>query len=285
MANFSITSSIKSFERLFLAPWKLPKTKDKLDTKRFFTPLDQAIKEIEKRRQNKDLVNTVNEFLNNDIPEHFLGDKPICYLSRHVATPNYESLRFIELARPYKLPLIIGQDRHGKFVSNNELKLPLGKMPVTKGISHNQDEIIENFTIIDFAKSLGKPMSQIYTKFGVNLVTYHNKLFREIYSNTVQIADESDWVDRNFREDIIKQYEHMLALMCVHGIMFESYPTTEHDFVKEVLAPAFDKITAKFGIKPLIVEHIPDELEITRNWNAYPSVLYSFIKRDLETIL
>ncbi len=253
------------------------KNEEDLDNRRFFTPLDEAIEEINKRRQDKKLCQTVRKFLNNDIPGHFQGDQPICYLSRHIATPNYETLRFVELAKPTNLPMVIGQDRRGKFVTNNELKLPLGKMPITKGYSHNKDEIIEYFTIINFDKSQGKPLEEVQTKFGINLVEFHNNLLREIYPSSIIISDETEWVDRNFRDNIVKQYEKMLALMCIYGIMFESYPTTERDFVKEVLAPSFDFIAKKFGVKPLIVEHISEELEITRNWNAYPSVLYPFV--------
>lgn len=249
---------------------------------KYFTPLDEAVAKIKDRRLDKDLFKKVAYFLNDDIPEHFAHLDPIFYLSRHIATPNYEALRFIELTKPYGLPIVIGQDSKGLFVSHNELKRTLGKLPVTKGISRNQDEIIEYFTILDFAESQGKPFSQIKTKFNTDLVKYHNELFLQIYPVGIHIADESDWIDRNHRDNILEQYKKMLALLIVHGIMLESYPPNEHEFVTEVLEPAFDEVTQHFGLRPLITKHIDDTLEEARDWNGYPSIFYQFLKEDLS---
>ena len=246
-----------------------------------FTPLEEAVEEIKKRNQDSHLRKKVEDFLNGDIPEHFNQEQPIFYLSRHVATPNYEALRCVELAKPFDLPLVIGQDSKGKFVSNNVLKRAAAKLPITTGFTHEQDEIIEYVTIVDFAKYQGLPLSEIVTKNGANFVTYHNQLFTHIYPEDVSIAEEADWVDRNHRDDIAKQYEKMVALLCVHGIMLESYPEEETLFVREVLEPAMKKVEETIGVKPLIVEHIDDDLEVTRDWNGYPSVLYKIIKDSI----
>ncbi len=281
MSEFSLAASIQSLERLFLAPWKKAPA-EPAAAYDFFTPLDEAVVEIQRRRQNPVLMAQIAEYLHNDIPKHFTGPDPIFYLSRYAATPNYETLRFIELTKDLPYRSVIGQDRDGKFVSNNELKRALGKLPVTKGVSHTNDEIIEYFTIIDFNTANGKPMSLVDTKFKLNLVEFHNKLFREIYDDSViSIADETEWVTRNHRDNLLEQYKHMLALMCAHGIMFESYPPSELLLVETILRPALAEIEQQFGCKPLIVEHIPGELELLRDWNAYPSVLYPFIKRSL----
>lgn len=247
------------------------------------TPLDEAVVEIRERRKNKVLFQKVNDYLNGDIPKHFDREEPIFYLSRHIATPNYESLRFVELVKPYGLPLVIGQDSKGKFVSNNELKRPLGKMPVTKGVSRRLDEIIENFTVVDFAEAQGKPFSEIRTKGGTGLVEFHNNLFTKVYPTEVELAEESDWIDRNHRDNILEQYKRLLALMCVNGIMLESYLDNEKNFVETILIPAMKEVEEVIGCKPLIVEHISPELEVTRDWNGYPSVLYQYIKRHLES--
>ena len=250
--------------------------------KSIFTPLPEAVLEIKKRREDAELIKRVDEYLNGDIPKHFNREEPILYLSRHIATPNYESLRFVELGKPHNLPLVIGQDSRGKFVSNNDIKRPLGKMPVTKGFSSRQDEIIENFTIVDFADAQGKPFGDIKTKRGADLVQFHNELFSKIYPTEVEVAEEADWVDRNHRGDLLEQYKKMLALMCTYGIMFESYTDNDKDFVRTILKPAMAAVELCIGCKPLIVEHIDPKLELTRDWNGYPSVLYQYIKQHLE---
>lgn len=249
---------------------------------KFFTPLDSAVEEIKRRQLDTALFKKVEDFLGGDIPEHFAQPDPIFYLSRHIATPNYEALRFVELTKPYGLPMVIGQDSKGIFVSNNDLKRPLGKLPVTKGVSRNLDEIVEYFTIVDFTEHQGKPFAEIKTKFNRDLVSYHNELFRQIYPVEMEIVDESDWIDRNHRGDIVAQYKKMLSLLIVHGIMLESYPPHEHGFVANVLEPAYDEVSEYFGVTPLISEHIDSTLEETRDWNGYPSVLYQFLKNDTE---
>jgi hypothetical protein len=259
-----------------------PSPQPPYNPKNFFTPLEEAISEAKQRRNNPELVKKIHDYLNGDIPKHFDREEPVLYLSRHIATPNYEALRFVEIGKPHALPLVIGQDKKGKFVSHNELKRALGKLPVIKGISRRQDEIVENFTILDFAQSQGKPFNELTTKHGKDLVEFHNSFFQHIYPGVVEIADESDWIDRNHRDNIAEQYKKILALMVLHGIMFESYLDHEYSLVESAIGPAFDEIITTFGLKPLIVEHIDEELELTKDWNAYPSVLYQFIKGDID---
>jgi hypothetical protein len=248
----------------------------------FYTPLEEAILEIKKRREDPILMKKVREYLNGDIPAHFDREQPILYMARHIATPNYEAMRFVELGKPYGLPLVIGQDTKGKFVSHNDLKKALGKLPVTKGISRRQDEITENFTVVDFDCAQGKPFCEVTTRHGKNLVDFHNNFFQHIYPTEVEIVDESDWIDRNHRDDLKEQYKKMLSLTIAHGIMFESFVENEKPVLETAVRPAFDEVFSHFGIKPLIVEHIEPDLEVTRDWNGYPSILYQFIKRDLE---
>lgn len=248
------------------------------------TPKNQAIEEIKKRRKDKELVKKVSNFLDGDIPAHFNQEKPILYLSRHLATPNYEALKFIEIGKPLGLPLVIGQDTKGIFTSNNEMKRGLGKLAVTKGVSRTLDEIIEYFTLVDFSTEQGKSLCEVKTKAGISLIELHAKLLRKIYPNTVKICDESDWIDRNYRDNLLKQYENMLALMTVYGVMFETYTESETNFVNDILIPSFKNVEQKIGVRPLIVELINDEIEMTRNWEGYPSVLYQFIKEELVKI-
>ncbi len=257
-------------------------TRPPYNSKDFFTPLEEAIFEAKRRREDPELMKRVRAYLNDDIPAHFDRSEPILYLSRHIATPNYEALRFVEIGKPYNLPMVIGQDRKGKFVSHNELKRSLGKLPVTKGVSRRQDEIVENFTVLDFATSQGKPFHELKTNHGKDLVEFHNSFFQYIYPKEVEIADEADWIDRNHRDNIVEQYKKMLALTTIFGVMFESYPDNEQHLVTSAVAPAFEEVTKAIGVRPLIVEHISPELELTRDWNGYPSVLYQFIKGDID---
>jgi hypothetical protein len=251
---------------------------DKIISGLFCPSIDEAVAEIENRRKNPDLAKKVADYLQNDIPEHFSRSKPIFYFSRHLATPNFETEQVIEITKLHNLALVIGEDIKGIFVANNELKISLAKLPVVSGFSRRGDEIIENVTIVDFSTNQGKPMDEILTKSGETLSNFHHNLFKSVYPNLPEIVDESQWIDRNNRNDIREQYKKMLALLCVHGIMFESYVPNESKFVSEVVKPAFDAIEKEIGVRPLIVEHISSDLELTRNWNSYPNNVYDFVQ-------
>lgn len=249
-------------------------------TKLMYTPLAEAVSIVHKRKTDVDLVNRVHKYLGGDIPDHFLGDKPIGYLSRFFATPNYELLHVAEITKRHKLQLVVGEDRKSKFNDHNELKRHLAKLRVHKGLSHNKDDIVEYFTIADFNAIKGLPLCDIKTIFGISLEAFHKELMAEmVLSNTI-VADETDWVDRNHRDDIFTQYKKMWAIVSVHGIIFESITADEHIFLKEIMYPSFKEVADELGVKPLIVEHITPEMETEKNWNTYPSVLYQYIKRQ-----
>ncbi len=253
-----------------------------MDNKPLLTTPEAAVEEIQRRRENPKLMQQVADFLHGDIPPHFIGAQPIAYLARHVATPSFETLHFIEIGKQLGLPIVIGEDIKDKFVSNNCLKYALGKLSVVKGMTRNSDEIIERFTIVNFDEAQGKPLSEVKTIFGEPLISIHANLLKEIYPEGVHIVDESTWIDRHHRGDLFEHYKRVLALTLVHSIMFETYVAEDYEFVETVLKPAFAHIESTFGYKPLISELIPPEIQRQRNWDAYPSVVYPFLKKRFD---
>lgn len=245
------------------------------------TPYNVAMKELLRRREDPELMQRVQSFLNYDIPDHFKNG-PILYLSRHIATPSFTTINFIELCKSKKLPIIIGQDKNDIFVSNNSLKRSLGKMPIVKGTTKSFEEIIEFFTIIDFKKSQGRQLKDIVTVFDVNLIEYHNKLLRDLYPNEVAIVDESGWVDNNHRGDLLLHYKKLLSLLVVHGIMFEFYEEEDQQIVTEVIIPAFEFVEKYFGCKPLICNLMKENIEYHHDWNSYPNIFYKTVKNNVE---
>lgn len=249
-----------------------------MNTEKFFTPVNEAIEEIQRRRLDVGLRKRVEDFLHGDIPKHFDGDTPILYLARHVITPSFSVLRFIEITQKFNLPTVLSQDVKDKFVSNNSVKHALGKLPVMKGVSRRVDEIVEYFTVIDFKEAQGKSFSDIKTKFNTPLVDFHVNLFKEIYPQGVTIIDESDWIDRNDRGNLIEHYKKMLSLYIFHGVLFETFLAEDAEFVEKVLEPSFAFVEEHFGCRPLICELLDKETNTQRNWDAYPSIFYAHIK-------
>jgi hypothetical protein len=249
----------------------------------FLTPLPQALEEISERRKNIQLHTAVFNYLQADIPSHFLHEQPILYLSRHLATPNFESLKFIEVAKPHNLPIVIGEDSHGKFTSINESKKSLGKMSIVKGMNRNRDEIIENFTIVDFGKWDGSTIGEVVTNFNKPLTEFHHGLFTEIYPKGITIVDEAAWIDRHHRNDILEQYKHLLVLLLLHGIMCEVYYQNDLQFVEEILKPAFTFVVDTFGHRPLIHGFVDGMHHQEKDLVMYPSVLYPFLDQAVTT--
>lgn len=247
-----------------------------------FTPLAKAVTEAERRKNDSVITSKIAKFLDDDIPKHFSGTKPVFYLSRHLGSPNFESIKVLEMTKDYNLPLIVGEDSKGIFVSSNCIKVPLGKLPVLTGVNKNKEEIIENITIIDFNKNQGKRFCDIETKWGQSLVDFHRELVLASQLRDIEIVDEAAWIDRHNRENIYKQYVHILTLMCAHGILMESFFIDEIDFVKEIVEPAFKEVENNIGVKPLIVEHIDHKEELERIWDAYPESLHDMIKGKLN---
>lgn len=272
----SAVSSISSFNTILSSTYyKFCKTESLLAD--FYTPLSEAVTTIEARRTQTNLQSAVQQYVENDIPDHLNQDTPVFYLSRFMATPNYETYHVHKMVGEYEYPLVIGVDYKSKFVSHNELKLALAKLPVVQSISKHGDDIVEYFTLTDFAEYNGKPFDTIYTNAGTPLVNVHKNLFN--YSQLpITVGDETRWVDKHHRCDIHEQYKQLLAILCTHGIMLESFTPSEYDFFREIVYPAFKTVEADLGVRPLIVEHITPTEEATCNWNAYPPHMYDYIK-------
>lgn len=244
---------------------------------KILTSLPEAIEESRRRRLNTDLVYSVSEFLQDDVPPHFISREPLLYLSRHLATPNFETLHAIQIARNNNVDLVIGEDPEDKFASNNFLKKSLGKISIVTGQAKNGDPIIENKTVVDFNTYSGLPFNKVVTNNNTLLTDLHSGLMQKYVDSDVVIVNESHWVKTHHNGDLLEYYKVFLSLMLVHGIMLEFYAVEDFEFVEEVLTPAFNFVENKFGFKPLICALLEPEQEFQKNWLAYPAEVKSHI--------
>jgi len=254
------------------------------DAENLLTPLPEALAEIERRKKDPVLKKKLEEYLNNDIPAYF-EDLPVLYLARHVATPNFETLRFLHLLEPLGLRTVIGQDLKDKFVPKNMLKKALGRLHVTTGITKHGKEFREHFAnarVIDFNTSSGKPFIEIKTLWGESLSDFHNELFAQLTNVRAEIVDDSDWIDRHHRGHHVSHYRKFLALFVLHGILFEDYSLDDKEerrFIRTVLRPAFKYVEKEFGYKPLIATLTPTSIESPDYWVSYPNKVMDIIKQ------
>lgn len=251
----------------------------------YLYPFPDVVEELTRRQQDTELRRRIEEYLANDIPE-YMKDGPALYISRHLATPNFETLRFIHLANPYPYKVVIGEDLQDKFVGHNELKWALGKLPICEGVSIKDDgttnERYRHITIVDFNTANGKKLIDIRTTWGEPLASFHHKLFARISGASVRIEDDSAWVDRHNRGDLLEHYKQFLALFIIHGVLFEDYileDKHEGAFVCDILDPAFKFVKERFGCQPLIARLNPTSVESCRYWVSYPSEVADFVTR------
>ena len=87
-----------------------------------YTPLSEALLLLDKRRKDPELITKVEKLLKGDIPEILKNNKKYAVLFRQIATPNYETKRFIALAKENNLCPVIFEYHNDKFTSNNEFK-------------------------------------------------------------------------------------------------------------------------------------------------------------------
>jgi len=243
---------------------------------KFHTPLDTCVKEIMERRKDTRLKKDIRNFLQNDVPAHFKNKKPIFYFSRYVATPDFETLRYIKQVSHYNFPIIIGEDHTDIFSSHSSLKRNLAKLPIITGTSRTGDGIVEFKTIVNFATQQGKRLMDVETIAGTRLVDFHKTISQQMFPKYLHMVDESAWVDRHSRGKLISLYESMLALLIRDGIMLEYYEPDEIDFVQAVILPAMKITKARFGHTPLIAPLDPETNKKVIDVNSYPKEVKKF---------
>lgn len=252
-----------------------------------FTPFPLVLEELERRREDTSLRVRVEAYLNNDLPEYF-KNKPVLYLARHVATPNFETLRFVDLIERPGVKTVIGQDTKDRFIANNPLKRALGKLPISTGITKKDNRVFEQYrkvSILDFNSNNGKTFDAISTIWGEPLVEFHNGLFKKLGNRSIQIEDDALWIDRCHRGNLLAHYKKFLALFITHGVMFEDYQVQdkqEGKFVTEVLRPAFLHVEREFGLRPLITQLLPTSAESVDFWESYPREVLEIIEYKLK---
>jgi hypothetical protein len=238
------------------------------------SPID-AVAELNRRRQNPEFTTKVLEYLGDDVPDYMKGEPVLC-LSRYVATPNFETLRFLSSTEPLGLPVVITEDLRDKFVPSNKVKRALCKMPVCHRISQKEGVVHEQFqyvSVVHFNTSAGKKFRDITTTWGESLHSMHVRILKPYLRPHASVHSDTAWVDRNARGNLLEHYKRYLALFLVHGVLFEDYIMSDEDdkeFVETVVRPASDFLFSTFGVRPLIAELVPSSVESSTFWIAYP---------------
>lgn len=242
----------------------------KFDDYVYCSSMEEAMAELERRRNDKDLQKKVEEYFKDvGIPEEFQGD-PKLVMFRQLATPNIEVSRFLIIADGVEMKPLFLEYYHDKFTSNNEWKKYLGKLAFYEGVGKKGGEKISYKTIIDFCKYDGEVISDVETLWGEKLVDFHHSLFDINYShlNKDLFFDASRWL-KDCGGNPREYYYYFLSLFISNGILFENFLLNREDeyfFSKEIFLPIFIKLCKHFDCKPIIVQLSPTVIETAEFW-------------------
>jgi len=64
-----------------------------------FTDLNEAVREVKKRKTDPKILSKIANFLDGDVPVHFNQSDPVFYLSRHLGSPNFEAIKAYEMTK------------------------------------------------------------------------------------------------------------------------------------------------------------------------------------------
>lgn len=236
-----------------------------------YTPLSEALRLLDERRKDPELMAKVEKLLNGDIPE-ILKQKKCGVLGRHIATPNHESQMFIKITKEYELFPVFFEYHEDKFTpSSNNYKHSLGQLTLQQNkIDKNGYHLFERITIVDFNKYSGHKISEIKTFWDEPLIDFHKKLFLEhdYQDGDFYAFNGSDWYKNNGGRAEKYYFRYFLMFTCF-GILFENFltsPESDRKFTKEIILPAIEEVINLTGIKPLIVPIGPLDIETDSIW-------------------
>lgn len=239
-----------------------------------YTPYEEAIKEIKRRYADTSLKQRVIDWIGFDAASKipFMFHEPVAVLFRHVATPNFEMARFMDMATKGSLKPIIFEYFDDKFVANNPTKRALGKMQVFHGVGKKGGQKISKHTIINFNESNGHTIREVKTIYGTPLTTFHNDLFLKKYPSYKNSLFDASLILGDFGHEARLYYKKYLALFICFGCLFETVlpnDSEEAPFINNIFMPAFEEVAALFGVKPIIVNILPNESADQEYWDFY----------------
>lgn len=247
-----------------------------------YTPWREALQELDIRQNDATIDAYLAQTLPQGVPEIMRGKKSMV-LGRHVATPNFETQRFLSCADVLRdLQPIIFEHTEDRFTDINESKLGLGRMPFYKGFNSVNQKIFEYEYVINMNQSNGKKISSVVTTWNEPLVEFHHRFFNTLFPNYRDVPfNGSSWL-LQAGKGAAQYYMAYMSLFIKHGVLFENLLTTKHEtaFTSEVILPTILNITSITGKKPLIIEMGPIGKENDLLWLSYPYAIKSFVDNN-----
>jgi hypothetical protein len=232
-----------------------------------YTPLAD-VDRMQADQRTEDLIAEVLAFARAPATLTWLLCSHPLVLSRHVATANFEALRFLELARACgRSPLILEWPHDWFAYAVNASKRQLAKLPIEVA---GQASKVRNVRVTRFTPDRRR-LCDLSCIDGTSLVNFHHGLLAAVAGPTIlnRVVNATAFYEADLPRS---HYERLFALMTCMGVLADSYPLhgPEERFTEEVVAPAFEATVRRFGARPIVVRLLPAETECETFWEWYP---------------
>jgi hypothetical protein len=209
------------------------------------------------------------------------------FLFRFVATPCFETKRFLELLCGCDLLPVIGEYHRDKYASCNPIKHALVRpgFVLEKKTAINSNSLVEHFKIT--GKFPIQPLCEMQTRWGQSLIEFHHEMLAStLKGGEHPLLNDCSQRYANAGARPAVYYPEFLRVAVADGILFEDFllDETEWRFTRDVVLPAVDEVTARFGLRPLIVRITSTEEETLPHWFWYPAELKPFVQQRLQKI-
>jgi hypothetical protein len=244
-----------------------------------YTPIEDVRREIYQRWSNQILRQNVESFFGGAFTG--MGAEPYAVLCRTLATPNREFFCFAEHAAAIGLTPLAQEYLDDRFCTLNPDKLSLIRITILSGTDHQNRPNFRRYSIAENNKVRGSRFSAIKSSWGENLVDFHHRLFEQFFPN-INYTNESAWIHKNGTTAKSYYFAHLIRFIC-HGVLFENFLETRNElaFTRDVVLPAFEAVHSRFGVKPIIVRLMPDELAEDPSWSWYEKEIEPLVTKHL----
>jgi hypothetical protein len=153
-------------------------------------------------------------------------------------------------------------------------------MPLYQYTGSDGRDMVRFKTVIDFNKSTGKSIGELTASCHVPLVDFHHMLFENVTGLAVEdvCIDGTPWFKAN--GGVAEHYyTSLLSFFIRDAILFDNFMlnSKEKRFTTQIVLPAFQEVTKRFGVRPLIVQLLPGEDELRAFWDEYPKKVEALI--------
>lgn len=245
-----------------------------------YTPLDCAVRELRKRREDAGLERKVAEFLDGRKPPHFL-DAPRALHWPTVASPNIWMHEVHVAADQMGIAPLVFEYQRDKFHPGNETKRHLAQLRFFLGRDRHGSPRTRRLNGVDVNDAAGKPFERIHAHNGQRFIDFHHGLLRGYFPQT-EVHDMSDWIESWPTMDAF--YDAYLSLCIRDCVLLESFRTegSERDLTEQVFLPAWQRAVERFGVKPLIVALEPASGPLDLYWYSYPAEVLPMVEAALK---